>query len=391
MAHKIKNGMLVFIFIVLLLPLAQQELRIFPVAASYGSHQQQLYREFYWPGWWDGTFWETRNTYLNDAVGFRGELIEINNQIDYSLFNKYKSQSLVIGENHCLFWKEFIFPYCGIGLVSKSIINEKLRKLKAIQDTLARLGKTFIFIQAPCKASYYPEYLPKEFKKMKTGVNNYDIYTRAADSMGINHIDFNAWFMAMKGKSKDLLFTKQGIHWSMYGSLIAADSLVNYVERVKHIRMPRPVWRQVVHTGKARYMDDDITKSMKIIFPVTHETYSYPDVTYPVDGSMTTPRVVYIGDSYVYNWVYSRFPDNANIHWEFWHYFKDIWDRYSEDEAQIHKPIAGYDWVQSLNNSDLVIMMYTSANLPHLGDGFIEKAYEHYYPAITKPAPANPL
>ena len=39
-----------------------------------------------------------------------------------------------------------------------------------------------------------------------------------------------------------------------------------------------------------------------------------------------------------------------------------------------------YDWFSAINKSDMIVLMYTDINLNNLGDGFIEKAFKHYYP-----------
>jgi len=381
MAQKIKNGLLLLIFIFLFLPMLQQEFTLVPVEKFTGNFDKQLYHEFTWTEWWDGSFWNLRSQLLTEQVGFEGDFVKLNNQLDYSLFHKYKSQSLVIGDNNCLFYREFLFPYYGKNFVGTQAILGKVSKLKALQDTFAHMGKSLVLIQAPCKVSYYADLIPAGFKALKRKTTNYEVLAHVADSIGINHIDLNSWFVSLKPKTTDLLFTKESIHWSMYGSLIAADSCTHYLEQLRHVKMVRPCWTKIEHTRTARYTDDDITKSIKMILPFSDDIYSYPEVTYPDSGITSRPRVIYIGDSFLFNWMKSRYLDNANIHWEFWFYFKEIWDRYSQDDNQPHKSMAGYDWVNAINNADCIVLIYTSANDAHLGDGFIEQAYQHYFPA----------
>ena len=38
-----------------------------------------------------------------------------------------------------------------------------------------------------------------------------------------------------------------------------------------------------------------------------------------------------------------------------------------------------YDWKRELEGADLVVLLYTPMNAGHLGDGFIEQAYDHYF------------
>ena len=53
--------------------------------------------------WWSGDYQKLKELYLNDNFGFRNFFIRINNQISFSLFNKAKANSIIIGKNNYIY------------------------------------------------------------------------------------------------------------------------------------------------------------------------------------------------------------------------------------------------------------------------------------------------
>jgi hypothetical protein len=379
MDNRMKRSLFVFLFIILLLPSLQQGLSFFTTRKLYGYFVIAPDIELTWRTWWNAAYGEGKRAYINDHFGLRPEVLAINNEVDYLLFHKYHATWIAPGKDHYLFQTLHIDAYYGKDYIGYAPIRERMRQLKAVQDTLGRLGVTLILAYAPDKAFFYPEYFTDNYKKQKKGAGNFETYVRTGDSSGINQIDYNTWFVSLKNTSNDLLFTRQGIHWSVYGSWLAADSLVRYIEKHRNIRMPRPQWTTTEHTGQARDADDDLVKTLNLIVPFTKETYSYPIVSYHQRVGMVKPKVIYIGDSFLETWMREGFMDSTNTDWQIWSHFENRWNKDNpRDKSQL--VIAGYDWKKEIKNTDCIVIMYTSFNLPRLADGFIENAYGYFYP-----------
>jgi hypothetical protein len=381
MAEKIKNRLFIFLFILLLAPFIQKNLPFVESGRLYGDFTNAGDVDFTWKTWFDGSYRDNKGKFHNDQCGFRRDLVRLNNQIDFSLFNKIHSFSVIIGKENCLFQEAYITAYYGEDFIGNDSAKKLMLKVKAIQDTLGKLGKSLILVYAPCKAFYYPEHIPDNLKKQFSGQHNFGALKRAGDSLQVNQIDFNSWFLSMKHTSKDSLFSKQGIHWTVYGSILAADSLTRYVERLRNIQMLHLVHNEIEHTPKPRDTDDDLYKTLNTIVPFVKETFSYPKVIYKEDSTKTKPNVIYIGDSYAINFIHNGMTFFANADWEFWFYFNRILNRENANYPESWGHMTGYNWMEKIDKSDYVVMLYTSHNLAHMGDGFIEKAYGHYYPA----------
>ena len=147
--------------------------------------------------------------------------------------------------------------------------------------------------------------------------------------------------------------------------------------------MLHPAWNNITHTKTARYDDNDITKELNLLFPITNETYSYPEVTYTGEGNIVRPNVIYIGDSFFIPWIRDRVMDFTNTDWQLWYNFDEVWYRYNE-QNQDKEHVMNTDWIAKMNNADCIVITYTPANLPVLGNGFIEQAYSHFYKANAR-------
>lgn len=352
-----------------------------------GGFKDAEFAHFSLHAWLEGSYQSQKEKYLNDQTGFRPDIVRLNNQVDYTVFDKTHAGWTVKGKNQYLFQYPYIEAYYGDDFVGYPTIRERTIKLKAIQDTLHKLGKTLILVYAPSKASSFPEYFPDNYLQPRKRMTNYDAYRGMADSVGINQVDMDNWFIAMNGKSKEPLFSKQGTHFTTYGAILAGDSLVRYMEDKTGIRMQHPDWSEMEHTDKLRSGDDDVALELNLIFPITKEILAYPvikDVHNPAERKI---NAVYIGDSYGHKMVEFGIVHYLNAQCEYWFMFNGVHDLNSGPGftfAPKYCDLKDYDWQHSIDKTDCVVLVYTSFNLKDMGNGFVEQEYDHYYPKAGK-------
>lgn len=374
MENKIKHILFYLAFAILLLPLAVQKLHIIKSGELKGGFKPAPNVAFTTSAWLSGQYQEQKEKYWNDNVGLRPDMVRMIDQVDYSIFDICHAAWTVKGKDGHLFQQPYIDAYYGNNYMGKDHIRTRCMKMKAIQDTLAKLGKTFVLAYLPSKASYYPEYFPDDrITKKKT--TNYQVYRELGDSVGINQVDLDAWFCSMKGKSPHPLFTKQGIHWTWYGALIGGDSLSRYMERLTGITTQHPYWNSYRHTAKLEYGDDDVAAELNMIFPITKEWVDYPEIKAATDTGRKI-NAIYIGDSYAHKMTEAGMLHYVNGQCEFWSYFDEVHDI----NGHSFSIMRDYDWVAAIDRADCVVLSYTLFNFRDLGNGFIQKAYEHYYP-----------
>ena len=103
--------------------------------------------------------------YYNDNLPFRTQLIEINNLIDYFVFNTSPLDKVIIGKDGWLFYNpaptdldgEPLKDFNGENLYSPEELQIMASHLLSVRDTLQSRGQEFIVYIAPNKKSIYGE------------------------------------------------------------------------------------------------------------------------------------------------------------------------------------------------------------------------------------------
>jgi hypothetical protein len=376
---KTRNRILLALLFIIFLPWLQQAFSFVESGKLNGAITDAPNVDFTWKGWWDGSYQQKKNAYLNDSFGFRPDLVRFHNQLNFWLFKKLYADKVVIGTHNVFYEKSYIDEYCGTGYEGDSIAREKLTKLKAIQDTLTRLGKTFVLVYAPSKAYYFPNNFPEDLQCAPTQMSNYHAFRRIGDSLHLNQIDCNGWFVSMRDKAGGMVMSKSGIHWTYFGAIIAADSIIRYIDKARNIDMPMLKWNKI-DVGEGLSQELDILQATNLIFPVIHELYSHPEIIPDTGVNKVKPKTIFLGDSYLWTFAYNNVMKTCSTDWEFWYYNNDVWTQNVFDGKEQLKHINNYDWFQSLMQRDCIIMMYTEPNLWNLGNGFIEDTYAKFYP-----------
>ncbi len=374
-----RGRLFLLLLLIVFLPLLNHTFNVIESGKLLGEMIKHPDPRFSLAKWWDGSYQDEKTLYINDSIGFRPDLVRMNDQIDFSIFKKLQGEDTYIGRDNYLFSKAYINEYEGRGYMGDSVIRDELVKLKMVQDTLERLGKTLIFTYAPSKPYCFPNYIPAIL--LRNGgkkVSNYQTFRRIGDSLHLKQLDFNALFAAMRDTSKYPLFTKEGVHWSVYGSVLASDTLEKYINRERKIKMPELIITKVQTSDTARNADNDLGRCANLIFPINKDQYYYPEYHYNTDSTTTKPKTIFIGDSFVWLWIGDGFIQNTTTDWEYWYYFNDVWDKNGKSIVNTDK----YNWQKSLLATDCIVIVYTPMNFTgfRTKTSFIETMYNYFYP-----------
>jgi len=361
-----------FILLCLLLPVVQHATKYFKEKPLGGFMTQTLALDFSKDNWFSGEYQAQKEKKLSEVFGFRGSSIRIHNQITYSLFKRAQAKTVVVGKESYLYERDYIKSYYGTDFIGEDSIRERMEKLKFVCDTFSKLNKTVIIVFAAGKGFYYPEYFPDRFDTVKT-TTNMERYAHYARQFGIKHIDFNQYFVECKPKYKHLLYPQHGVHWSVLGSDIAADSIVRYIEKARGIDMPNLYWNDnetVYGPDNENDTDYDIANGMNLLFKFQANEMAYPNIKVESEEGKTRPNVLVIGDSF-YWCMYGRgvtkaFSEDSH----FWYYNKYIYPGDGSKTTELT------DIKAELEKHDVIIILATPSNLPAFAWGFIENTHK---------------
>ncbi|HBS87288.1 MAG: hypothetical protein A2W91_03640 [Bacteroidetes bacterium GWF2_38_335] len=332
--------------------------------------------------WFDKSYQEKTDAYLNQEFGFRNWYVRLNNQIYFDFYNQAKANRVVVGKENFVYEKEYIYAYYGYDFIGEDKIKEKVYKLKMLRDTLNAMNKQLMIVMAPGKATFYPEYIPDRYVR-KSDTTNGMIYEKFFKVYGLPYINFNSHFLKIKNSAPYKLFPKGGIHWSNYGEYYALDSMVNFMNKNFNYNMPEISFGKIeLSTAKKR--DGDLEEGMNLIFPFSNEILAYPELIID-EKNKTKPNAIVISDSFYWG-IYGDGVSSKIFNYNtFWFYYKQFiygWD---------YKTRADINLKEEIKKTDIIILMASEHNIMDLGRDFINEAFNLFYTEFDIPEEYNIL
>lgn len=374
--HIAKKILFGIIILTLFLPILQKMVGFTELTPLNGDFSNSEPVSFSVESWFDGKYQDKKSTYLKEHVGFRNFFVRFYNQQYFSLYKESRANSVVVGKEDYLYELSYIKAHLGRDFIGDSLIAEKVYKLQRISDTLNALGKHIVIVLTPGKGSYFPEYIPERFQPQLQNRTNYSAYKSSFKNHSVPVIDFHQWFRSMKDTSSYRLFPKTGIHWSIYGQNLAADSMISYISQLTEKQLPFLRVDSIPTTTKMWYGDDDIEKGMNLMYDIEDLEMAYP--VYKIDSTNcdeNPPKVLTVADSYfwgMFNWGMSRDIFHGG---QFWYYNKQIYPDSYEKSITVEE----INLQQSIEENDVILLISTDANLHRFAFGFIDATYEVYF------------
>jgi len=374
--NKLKHIIFLLIILILVLPVLQKQFEIFKIQPLKGAFTNTEKSKLSASSWFNGSFQNNYNNYLEENIGFRNMLVRINNQIDFSLFNQANANRIIVGKNRQMYDERYIDAYFGNDYLWDDFYLKKLRKLKCLQDTLKKLEIDLIIIYEPGKARIVKNAIPDRYFKFPKKLSSYEYIIEKSDSLNIDYINFNTYFEKVGDTTSIPLYPEYGIHWNSYCVCLTADSLVRYIEKLRGIELPDFVWDTIEYSGKLRNQDYDIGESMNLLWETDHLQMPYPVIKIQDVPDSLKPKVLIVADSYYFNILYEQIP-NKIFDNEFWYYNQT---RYINGKKQDSK-VEDLKLQEEIENKDFILFMTTELTHYDFGWSFIENAYDVYFPS----------
>jgi SGNH hydrolase-like domain, acetyltransferase AlgX len=327
--------------------------------------------------WFTNEYQSVKEKYLEQNLGLSSIFIKSNNQLLYSLFGAINPSDVSFGEGEFLFEKKNILAAKGFDFMGDDMIICKTKMLKLIQDTIEKQGKFFCVLHAPNKVTYMPENVHEKLEKTFTNIKSSVHYET---EYGIHFLDVNEVFKKNKTNQYPL-FPVAGTHWSVFGMHVGLDAILNYFEQKTNKKQVKLDFTKC-HMSMPVNPDSDLSDLMNIWLPLTSVKCAYPMLK--VD-SVNTEKLKFIifSDSF---WMgldpivrkFQIFKSHEFFYYNF---------TYRNIEGNL-EPVAlqASDLKKYIERNDVISIMSADAQLPTLGWGFLENAFQLYYPnhALSK-------
>ncbi|MCU0428760.1 MAG: hypothetical protein MUF42_02200 [Cytophagaceae bacterium] len=373
-------GILVFIFV----PILQQSSGLVPVEDLYGAYEKAKKPTCTLDSLYKGAYQNSIEKWCNENFGFRNTLVRFHNQLGFWLYKKSYTNNVTVGKEDYLFDISYINAYTGADYAGEEELRNRVSIAKKLQDSLRAHGIQLLFVLAPGKASFFPEYIPDKYLNNRIP-GNYETIRKLFLEKEINHIDFRKWFAEKKATSPYPLFPKCGIHWSVYGATLAADSMLRKIEQLTDTPLNRMTIDSIMVSNQLREVDQDVGKGMNLLWEINSYPMAYPVVSYSTLEKKL--KVLTVADSYYWTMPLLDFKDKVFEKNNFLYYNKQLYvnnggDPYSEEKINRARLILGHD---------VIIVMATDANLGAFGWNFFENTYNGLFDLKSKAGNRIPL
>ena len=378
--NLLKHILLVLFLLILLLPLTQTIFQPFKEKNLNGFfilNDKPDLKRFTWRRWFDGSFQDHYIKGTEDNIGLRNSLFRLHNQYDFSLFGISHAQGFIKGKDHYLFEEDYIYEYTGKYFIGKSTLEKKFNKLKDIQEQLKSLNIELIPVIEPGKASYYPEFIPDHYNPDKKTLSNHDYFLQLFNKLDIRYFDLNNHFLRLKNSAPYPLFTKYGMHWSLYGVALATDTLIKFLARDHPEKIPSMQIGEIELSDSLRYTDNDIGNMLNLVFPLPKILAAYPQMDFENDPGKKKLSVLVIADSYYLN-IVNGIADKIFGKEEYWYYNSKVYPDIIDNDNPVY--IDKSDLRKKLSEFDVILLMSSEINM-HCGYwNFIEEVYQAFHP-----------
>ncbi|MDX1315832.1 MAG: hypothetical protein R3356_10050, partial [Eudoraea sp.] len=161
-------------------------------------------------------------------------------------------------------------------------------------------------------------------------------------------------------------------HWSVYGMVLAADSLIKRSEALTGKDIAPFEWSNITETNKYRSSDRDIEDGLNLIFSVNKDPCAYPEIRYP-EVEHDSVKAIIISDSFYWGLHNMGISNRAFHEGEFWYYYKRIYANHLEEFINLEE--TEVDKLSRFEEADIIILMTTEATHILFPWGFADDAY----------------
>jgi len=371
MRKRVLNILFYLLLLILLLPAIQQFANFPHVKGLKGAITIPTRPSISLKAYFNASLQDSMDTYVENTVGYRPDLVRLHNQLQYSLFDTINAHGVIIGKNGYLFELNYIKSLYGLNFVGFEKIKKDITETVVVNDWLTAQGKHLIVVLAPGKASFFPDKVPDAYKPDSVGFTNNKLYVDSLSKHKIPLIDGNNYFLRIRYTSRYALFAKSGIHWSYYGMGLIFDSLIQDMEQLSGKHFIDFGIKKVEVSNKLRSPDQDLWEGMNIFIRPDDYPMPYPLFYFDNPVKENMPNVIVVADSYYWQWFGSGYASQAFKSHDFWYYNTQVLPGNGDKAIEKHH----VDILTRVMATDFIVLLQTDANMDRYSFGFIHDLY----------------
>ena len=364
----------IILMILLFMPLLQGRFQLIPLKPLNGVTIETEKPEFELESYRSGAYAKQEEAYVGEHFGFREPIIRLYNQYLWSCYKKTYAHDVMAGKQGWLYTPESVSDYYGTELLNWQPSVEEARRnferevkyLCHARDILKENDVELLAFIAPEKSFVYPEYLP-DGKHDTTTINACATFLHRFEENGFPCIDMTSWFKQMKDTVDYPVIPQTGAHW-VFPAVYAADSLFRFMGELKGIELPKLKYG-ALHESDNHGTDNDLERLLNLSLPIRKRQGYSPtaEVTVEHRTNSVKPRVLFIGNSFMWGFA-TRLPMKEVFdEVEFWYYFSTA---YTGDPLTPSGNVVDLNLLEKLLDFDYIVWFTTGNQLNKGTNGF---------------------
>ncbi len=181
------------------------------------------------------TFPSQFESWLNDHLPFRNQLLTLYGELEYHVLHTTSSQSVIVGKDGWLFYKgaqvadeDPIGDYMGTNLFTQEELEKIAANFTAARDELAGRNCSFTIYIAPNKERVYSEYMPDMYGEPAENNRAVQLVNYLTQNTNLTVIWGYDEIKSYREQNPDTaLYFKYDTHWNNLGAYIGCEKLVN--------------------------------------------------------------------------------------------------------------------------------------------------------------------
>ena len=366
------------LMLLLFLPLLQAHVLHIPLKPLNGVTVEAEQPKFNLVSYRSGDYAKQEEAYVGEHFGFREPVIRLYNQYLWSCYRKTYAHDVVAGKQGWLYTPESVSDYYGNELLrwqpspeeARQHFDREIRYMNRVRTILKEYDVEMLAFIAPEKSFLYPEYLPEREHNTNT-LNASEYFLEKFKETGFPCIDMTGWFRQMKDTVNYPLIPQTGAHW-VFPAVYAADSLFRFMGDLKGEELPT-LHIGTLHESDNHGADNDLEKLLNLTLPIRKRQGYSPiaDVTVESGPNSVKPKVLFIGNSFMWGIVNQVPMRDVFDEVEFWYYFSTA---YTGDPLMPNGNVVDLNLLEKMLDFDYIVWFTTGNQLNKGTNNFANSA-----------------
>ncbi len=366
------------LMVLLFLPLLQAHVLHIPLKPLNGVTVETEQPNFNLVSYRSGDYAKQEEAYVGEHFGFREPVIRLYNQYLWSCYRKTYAHDVVAGKQGWLYTPESVSDYYGNELLrwqpspeeARQHFDREIRYMNRVRTILKEYDVEMLAFIAPEKSFLYPEYLPEREHNTNT-FSASEYFLEKFKETGFPCIDMTGWFRQMKDTVNYPLIPQTGAHW-VFPAVYAADSLFRFMSDLKGIELPRLKIGEL-HESDNHGADNDLEKLLNLALPIRKRQGYSPtaEVTAECGPNSVKPKVLFVGNSFMWGIVNQVPMKDVFDEMEFWYYFSTA---YTGDPLMPNGNVVDLNLLEKMLDFDYIVWFTTGNQLNKGTNGFANSA-----------------